>query len=373
MPFDGAGTYAPPGADFPVITLTVVSSTKFNNTVNDMSTGISNCVTRDGQSPWTGNIPAGGFRITGLGAGTARDHSTRVGDIQDGAILFAGTAGGTADALTSSLSPPITAYVAGQYFVFKSGAASNTGPATMQVNGIAAPKAIQLNGEALIAGDIEASKYYELFYDGTAFQLTKISHGSAGFTTGDVKMSLKTVADPGWLVMNDTTIGNAASGATGRANADTVGLFTLLWTNTADAQCAVSSGRGASAAADYAANKTIALPKTLGRALASAGTGSGLTARALALAMGAQDGVVVAHTHSGNTGGVSTNHTHSSHDHLNNSKGNDSTDSGGTVVGGNTGGFSTDHTHAFTTGSTGVAATDTNIQPTLFLNVHIKL
>jgi len=108
------------------------------------------------------------------------------------------------------------------------------------------------------------------------------------FTTGDVKLTIKTVADVGWVLMNDGTIGNAASGGTTRANADTVDLFTLLWNNTADAQCAVSTGRGASAAADYAANKTIALPKALGRALAIYGTGSGLSARVMAQIVGAE-------------------------------------------------------------------------------------
>lgn len=110
----------------------------------------------------------------------------------------------------------------------------------------------------------------------------------APFTTGDVKLTYKTAADAGWVMMNDGTIGNAVSGGTTRANADTVYLFTLLWNNTADAQCAVSGGRGASAAADFAANKTIALPKALGRALASAGAGAGLTSRVLALASGTE-------------------------------------------------------------------------------------
>ena len=111
---------------------------------------------------------------------------------------------------------------------------------------------------------------------------------SPGFSTGDVKVTYKTVADSGWVMMNDGTIGNAASGGTTRANADTVDLFTLLWNNTLDANCAVSGGRGGSAAADYAANKTIALPKALGRDLAVSGAGSGLTSRALASIIGVE-------------------------------------------------------------------------------------
>lgn len=69
----------------------------------------------------------------------------------------------------------------------------------------------------------------------------------------------------GWLICNGATIGNAASSATGRANADTATLFDLLWNNWANAQAAVSGGRGATSSADFAANKTIAIPDFKGR------------------------------------------------------------------------------------------------------------
>ena len=71
----------------------------------------------------------------------------------------------------------------------------------------------------------------------------------------------------GFARCNGRTIGSATSGATERANADTSALFSFLWNG--DANLAVSTGRGASAAADFAANKTIALPDWRGRALAA--------------------------------------------------------------------------------------------------------
>lgn len=67
----------------------------------------------------------------------------------------------------------------------------------------------------------------------------------------------------GFVRANGRTIGSATSGATERANADTQALFLYLWG--ADANLVVSGGRGASAAADWAANKTIALPDFRGR------------------------------------------------------------------------------------------------------------
>ncbi len=67
-----------------------------------------------------------------------------------------------------------------------------------------------------------------------------------------------TVAPAGWVRCAGRTLGSASSGASERANADCQALFLHLWT--ADSTLAVSGGRGASAAGDWAANKTIALP-----------------------------------------------------------------------------------------------------------------
>lgn len=69
----------------------------------------------------------------------------------------------------------------------------------------------------------------------------------------------------GFVRANGRTLGSASSGATERANADCEDLFAVLYE---DANLSVSTGRGANAAADWAANKTIALPDWRGRAIA---------------------------------------------------------------------------------------------------------
>lgn len=207
---------------------------------------------------------------------------------------------------------------------------------------------------------------------------------AALWTTGDVKLTIKTVADTGWVLMNDGTIGDASSGATTRANADTSALFTLLWTNTADADCAVSTGRGATAAADFAAHKTIALPKALGRALAVYGSGSGLTSRNLAHVVGSENAITVAHTHTGTTAGQSATHTHPASGAEAFVIGNTTTPTvviqtapgaAWSTIGSSTstGNASADHTHSFTSDSTGSSGTGANVPPTVFLNVMIKL
>lgn len=84
--------------------------------------------------------------------------------------------------------------------------------------------------------------------------------------TGDMKITYGTGTLSGFVRANGRTIGSASSGASERANADTQALFEYLWG--ADANLTVSGGRGASANADWVANKTIALPDWSGRAIA---------------------------------------------------------------------------------------------------------
>lgn len=69
----------------------------------------------------------------------------------------------------------------------------------------------------------------------------------------------------GWVRAAGRTIGDASSGATERANADTEDLFEHLWTT--DSGLTVSSGRGSTAAGDFAAHKTITLPDLRSRVL----------------------------------------------------------------------------------------------------------
>lgn len=108
-----------------------------------------------------------------------------------------------------------------------------------------------------------------------SFSQTPVTGGE----TGMIRYQATSTIPDGWITLDDGTIGNASSGATTRANSDTEDLFILLWNSHSDAICPVSSGRGATAAADFAANKTLTLPPTASRALCGSGSGSGLSAR----------------------------------------------------------------------------------------------
>jgi hypothetical protein len=116
------------------------------------------------------------------------------------------------------------------------------------------------------------------------------------WSTGDAKLTFKTVADAGWIIANDGSIGNAASGATTRANADTSALFTLLYNNCSDTAAPIQTSAGnattravqGTAATAFAGGARLVVPKQLGRSIVIAGAGSGLTARALGGSLGAE-------------------------------------------------------------------------------------
>lgn len=86
------------------------------------------------------------------------------------------------------------------------------------------------------------------------------------FQTGFPIWLPRTGSLDGFVIMNGLTIGSASSGATGRANADTAALYAWYWNNVDDAYAAVTGGRGASASADFAANKPLATIDMRGRA-----------------------------------------------------------------------------------------------------------
>jgi len=87
---------------------------------------------------------------------------------------------------------------------------------------------------------------------------------NAIFQTGDVMWLDISGTRAGWVRDNGRTIGSATSGASERANVDCQNLFLYLWANFSDTLCPVPTGRGANAAADWAANKQITLPDKRG-------------------------------------------------------------------------------------------------------------
>lgn len=97
--------------------------------------------------------------------------------------------------------------------------------------------------------------------------------------TGDVRISLNSFL-PGWVAMNDGTIGDSTSGAT-RSNIDTFPLFDLIWNlfigNQPLAPMFDNAGNpvayGANSVADFNAHRRLSLTKEAGRVMAGVSGG----------------------------------------------------------------------------------------------------
>lgn len=167
MAFNGSGTYVLTAGQ-PVVAGTDILDSTFNLLTADLATALSTCVTRDGQSPPTANLPMGSFKLTGLAAGTAVGHSVRFEQLQTGTNKLI-TVAGTGDVITGVMTPTYTAYVNGDMFTFIVGS-TNTTNVTINIDGLGA-KAITNGTTALTAGALTASRVVVVQYDGTRFQL----------------------------------------------------------------------------------------------------------------------------------------------------------------------------------------------------------
>ena len=203
------------------------------------ATGLSNAITKDGQTTITANIPFNSKKITALANGSARTDSIALGQVQDGTYRTLGTLGGSADTYTASPSPAITAYATGSEFNLKVNA-DNTGASTLNVNAVAAKNIKKYDGAGskldLEAGDLQQDQYYKVIYDSTDFVLNTLpikdeddmASDSAGVLA--TQQSIKAYADN--IPMFKATIGSAqtiAASTITKLQFDTESFDTNSW------------------------------------------------------------------------------------------------------------------------------------------------
>ena len=220
MPFNGSGSFnrifswvADRSAGI------FITASRMDSDTNDIvASGLGNCLTRDGQGAPSANLPMAGFRHLNVANAQNRNEYQTVAQAQDGGPLWGGTSTGAANIYAITLTPPITAYVAGQVFRFFSHQA-NTGAAVLSGNGLANKSITKNGGAALAPGDIPNAAFIQVGFDGTQFELQSPLAGtylpSAGGTlTGNLVMS--------GAAINETsaTLASAASVAIGAAGAN---------------------------------------------------------------------------------------------------------------------------------------------------------
>lgn len=188
MSYNGNGVFLINTAGQPVVAGTVISSTAFNALTNDLANGLTNAITKDGQTTPTANIPLGGFRITGLGAGLAATDAARLSQLQGNTLSFL-TVSGT-DTLLGSLVPSLAAYVTGAMFSFVI-ANTNTGAVTLNIDGLGAKSVLRNGTDPVQAGDLTAGNVVVVIYDGTQFQLISVGFGGGATGAGGDKIFIE--------------------------------------------------------------------------------------------------------------------------------------------------------------------------------------
>lgn len=194
MPRNGSGTMVRAAATA-IVTGTTITKTWGDAMAADYVDALTASIANDGQTPVLADLPMGGFKHTGVDDATARTDYAAAGQVQDSAFLWGGTAGGTADALTISLTPVITAYATGQtYRCISSASANTTTTPTININGVGAKTFLRRDGAACAAGDIQASAVIEFVYDGTNMRLldniASVAQGGTGRATGTTAYGL---------------------------------------------------------------------------------------------------------------------------------------------------------------------------------------
>lgn len=401
MAYNGSGVFNIDSSGQPVVSSTLIDAATFNAFTADIASGLTTVITKDGQTVVTADIPFANNKLTGVKAGTARTDAASLATIQDGTGVYVAAVAGTADVITLTPTPAITAYVAGQAFYWIASGA-NTTNVTVNTNGLG-DKAVTKNGTtALIAGDLPAGALVGARYDGTQFQVigmvsqnvittegdvivgsssgaeerlalgaegqSLVSNGTTvvwanNFEIGDTVESLRT-SKTGWHLLFGQTIGSASSGADS-AIAGNESLFTILWTSLADAQSPMldsggsASSRGASAAADWSANKRMTLPDARGRTSRGKDNMGGVSADVNTNAQGdLLGGIEGAETHT-LTEAELASHAHDLNIQLNVNSG------GGISVAKSTG-------TGFSTNPAGGDAAHNNMSPYLTMNTFIK-
>jgi hypothetical protein len=202
MAFNDSGTYVLPAGN-PVITGTTITSTWANNTLNDIATALTTCVTRDGQSPPTANLPMGSFKITGLAAATANGDAVRYEQVP----FLAGT--------------PLPVASGG------TGAATLTANNVLLGNGTSAPQAVAPS----TSGNVLTS-------NGTTWQSTAPAAGVTSFNAGTTGLTPSTATTGAVTLAGTLAVANGGTGTTSTT-------FANLATNVTGTLPVTNGGTGA--------------------------------------------------------------------------------------------------------------------------------
>lgn len=181
MPFNGSGVFNRNYSwTIDAANTIPITATRVDADTNDIASGLSNCITRDGQSPATANISMGGFRLVGGAPGVVATDFVTMGQ-SDGRYLAL-----TGGALTGVVTTTST-FIAAGLITANGGISGTTGAfsGTFSVGGVLSATSGSFSGTLAATGNIASSSAV------TAPSMTSTTSGitttgtGAGFTFTD--------------------------------------------------------------------------------------------------------------------------------------------------------------------------------------------
>lgn len=192
--------------------------------MDGFATGLSTCVLKDGTQTVTADLPMAGYKLTGVGDGDARNTYLAIGQLQDGEGNWV-DGGGTADAITATYVPAITALVDGMLCFVRATTANATATPTFIPNGVGSPLTITKTGDvALIAGDIVGDGHeLALRYRASDTKWELLNPAGQALDAGLNDIAGLAVTD-GNIIVGDGTNWVAESGATALTSLGAAGI-----------------------------------------------------------------------------------------------------------------------------------------------------
>lgn len=185
-------------------------------------------------------------------------------------IIGKGSATGSGTLHTISMDVAPLAYEVGMEIVYAC-PSDVTGAVNVNVDTLG-NQALKRNGQDLQAGDFLEDDLIKAYYNGTHFELLlPTRYSDVGVATGDGEWTHRSSAKSGWIFEQGQSLGDTSSGADLEGTAYQA-LYAFYWNNISNDHAPVSSGRGASASADWTAGKVLTIPDARDRAPFGAGS-----------------------------------------------------------------------------------------------------
>lgn len=179
---------------------------------------------------------------------------------------FLGVDSGTANAIDVTLTDPRTSYQDGDQISWKA-TNTNTGAATIDIDGVGPVSIVGADGTALGAGDVAAGLYYTAIFDSTNNRWQMLGASAAALAAADDRVTWASE----WATQPEDTLVSVAAGGDGASD-----YSALHWAAKASASASAAStseGNASTSETNAAASEAAAAASAAGVNLPSVGVG----------------------------------------------------------------------------------------------------